>query len=118
MADQLTIFEEIDRKLAALARATDPATSHAAARTVTPTLQHLHALILAALTGAWTKGLTTHEIAACTDVEWGSITPRMLPMEKLGFVKRSGSRIPPGRTRPSIVWFITDVGRMELSKTW
>jgi DNA-binding MarR family transcriptional regulator len=51
------------------------------------------------------SGLTTHEIAELSGIEYGSVTPRIRPLVKKGLVKDSGERrIPAGRTKAGIVW--------------
>jgi hypothetical protein len=87
-----------------LARASDPDTSHDAAAQVNVTA--CEAAVMAALRTAPVTGLTTWEIADLVPgLGWGSITPRMRPLENKGWVVRSGMRrTPKGRYRPQIVW--------------
>lgn len=79
--------------LRALARATDPATSHAAAAKLDP--KHLISRIRVCL---WMHpaGLTTHELKDLLQVELVSVSPRMKPLEQAGLVVRDGKRA--GRT--------------------
>lgn len=97
--------------LVALARATDPATSHGAAEAATGELADLHGRIVRAIaTNAEAcrdprAGLTTTEIAEALSKPRDSISPRMAALVKARIIEDSGERrIPRGHTRPSIVW--------------
>lgn len=88
----------------ALARRTDPATSHAAAAGVTPMLGQLQQQVLDALKAA-PGGLTTYEIGEITGIERDTVSPRLPGLVKAGLVIDSGeTRIPAGRKRAGIVW--------------
>lgn len=88
----------------ALARASDPPTSHAAAASVQRALPRLQEIVLSTLRKS-ADGLTTHEIAAMTDIDVITVSPRIAPLREAGFVRDSGERrVPSGRTRPSTVW--------------
>jgi DNA-binding MarR family transcriptional regulator len=91
----------------AYARTTDPETSHAAAESVKGSeATRLEAMVVMALVKRENKaGLTTHEIAKVTGLEYGSVTPRIRPLVKKGWIMDSGERrIPEGRTKAGIVW--------------
>jgi len=79
----------------ALARATDPATSHAAAAKIDVTATE--AIVLAALRER-PAGLTSHEIANATGRDLVSISPRMKPLTIKGKV------IPDGKRNGRTVW--------------
>ena len=82
----------------ALARASDPSESHAAAARVSASA--LCELVLEALRN---RGpMTTHEIASYSGVSLVSISPRMKPLSVAGLVQRTGER-----RNGSAVWNIT-----------
>lgn len=86
----------------ALARNTDPDTSHAAADAVK--VAELEARVIEALKIV-PSGLTNNEIADMTKIEVGSVSPRMKPLEtKLLVTRTDGRRIPKGRRRSQIIW--------------
>jgi hypothetical protein len=87
----------------AYARSSDPLTSHNAAALIDA--QGLERRVLACLATVPT-GLTTHEIEERTGIEWGSVTPRMINLERKGHVVRWGERVMKGRRVPQIVWRI------------
>ena len=80
----------------ALARRTDPDTSHVAALTVDA--NRLEGLVVALLE-RHPDGLIVKEIAVLLDIDKWSISPRMKPLEEKGLVQRTADR----RDR-SIVW--------------
>ena len=73
----------------ALARRTDPATSHIAALTVDAT--RLEGLVVSILS-KYPGGLTVKEIASLLDIHAWSISPRMKPLEKKELVRRTTIR--------------------------
>ena len=79
----------------ALARNSDPGTSHAAAATFKPLT--LMARIVESLRHS--DGLTTHQIAAALDASLVSVSPRMKPLVQKNVIRDSGRR-DQGR----IVW--------------
>ena len=86
---------------AALARNTDPATSHQAAFAFDP--ESLKTRILLAL-AVFRYGATTHEIADYLRESLVSVSPRMRPLVNAGKIRDSGLRNrAPGRS-PRIVW--------------
>lgn len=89
----------------ALARNTDPGTSHAAAASLSEeAVGRLERQVLEALRAAGPEGLTTREIAAKTGIDWGSVTPRMPKLVKAGLVIDSGRTRLTGSNRQAIVW--------------
>ena len=84
----------------AMARRTDPDTSHIAALTVDA--NRLEKLVVSALT-QYPNGCTVKEISVSLDIDKWSISPRMKPLEGKGLVERTTER----RDR-SIVWRIAD----------
>lgn len=82
----------------AVARSTDPRTSHDAAGKVDATA--LERIVLDTLR-QYPGGLTSHEINELTKCGLVSISPRMKPLETRGLIERRGRR--DGRT----VWRLT-----------
>ena len=91
-------------------RTSDPATSHAAARALEPKLGHLQMRILGTLNSAYSRGCTTGEIARSIGEPRDSISPRMVPMEDLGLVARTGDTRKLEGGRQQEVWRITERG--------
>jgi len=94
----------IDQRLFEDVRATDPHTSHLAAKTTPRRLQDrervMHALVK---TGA--EGLTDSELSErLPDMHSGSISKRRGDLAKAGFVGDSGRRRETPRGRKAIVW--------------
>ena len=90
---QISLFD-------AMARRTDPDTSHIAALTVDA--NKLEKLVVSAL-AQYPDGCTVKEISAILDIDKWSISPRMKPLEGKGLVERTAER----RDR-SIVWRIAN----------
>ena len=87
----------------ALARRSDPLTSHIAAKSVNASQLQKTVLHYLRLYGA----MTTREIAAKSGIDWGSISPRMKPLEASGLVERRGTKTTTydsGRKRKLTVW--------------
>lgn len=105
MSDQLIL---IPRQGEAHARRDDPSTSHAAAKAVEgESATAMESAVLCALQ-INPQGLTTHEIVDFTAIEYGSVTPRIKPLVRKGWVVDSGERrIPAGRSKAGIVWKAT-----------
>lgn len=97
----------------AYARATDPGTSHAAAKAVKgEEAGRLERQVVMALELGPGDGLTTHEICAIYGLEYGSVTPRIKPLVRKGLVVDSGiRRVPEGRTKAGIVWKAVEKGQ-------
>ena len=86
---------------AALARRTDPDTSHAAARSASGVAGAHRRLILGALAR---RPMTSTEIARFTGLEMVQVARRMHELVELGLARDSGSRRPMESGRASIVW--------------
>ena len=89
----------------ALARNSDPETSHDAAGAVEgEAAARMEAKVLAGLL-ANPDGLTSHELESVTGMRYESITPRMRPLCDKGLIEDTGIRLKrPGSKRGSIVW--------------
>lgn len=88
----------------ALARGTDPETSHIAAASVDT--ERMQALVLSALRVLGSS--TTEEISDYLDLRRDSVSPRMKPLVMAGKIERVGKKV--GSTgRPSIVWGLTNL---------
>ncbi len=74
----------------ALARNTDPETSHEAARGCK--VGENEALVLAALRGAYPESLTTHDIIAITGLAWNTCSPRISPLIQRGLAVNTGTK--------------------------
>ena len=67
-------------------------------------LTKVEVAILGALRDAGDEGCTSREIAEVTGIDWGTITPRLKPMEEKGAVMRTDKlRMNPSGRR-SLVW--------------
>lgn len=90
----------------ALARTTDPDTSHAAAASLAlATLSEVQRAVYMAVLDAEPGGLTTVEIAKLTDIERITVSPRIKPLCEAGWLRDSGQRrIPAGHRVSSIIW--------------
>ena len=86
------------------ARRADPETSKEAAQSVTATA--LESLVMRWLHKR-PSGLTTHELAELTGLSLVSVSPRIAPLVRKGFVKDSGERRPGPSGRKSIVWKVS-----------
>jgi DNA-binding MarR family transcriptional regulator len=85
----------------ALARATDPGTSHDAAQSVSATV--LEAQVLRAIRDSGDRGATLDEIMERTGLEKVTASPRAKPLEGKGLIVRAGKR--PGLSgRAQTVW--------------
>ena len=75
----------------ALARRSDPDTSHAAADRVSPKVAALELRVVGALRPL-SAGLTVPEISDLTGIDKWSVSPRMKPLERKGLVRRLAER--------------------------
>ncbi|MEE8470088.1 MAG: hypothetical protein V3S51_02025 [Dehalococcoidia bacterium] len=92
----------------ALARRTDPDTSHEAARKAKAAKMELRVLQVLSI---YIKGLTSKEVAVIGDFELNSTTPRFRPLTSKGFIYDTGERrLNPGSQRKAIVWKLTTRG--------
>ena len=86
----------------ALARRSDPETSHEAAAKVMVTV--VAGLVFVALRSS-TDGLTATEIAERTGMERDTVSPRLPELVRAKLIRDSGrKRKPAGRNRNQIVW--------------
>ena len=88
----------------ALSRRTDPATSDAAAQSVTPELPRLENVVLDALKRRGDRGATTNELATLTGMSLVTISPRIRPLVRKNLVEDSGDRRAGASGRKSTVW--------------
>ena len=86
--------------MTALARNTDPETSHDAARGVK--ISVLENIVLASLKILGPQ--TAEEIASSSEIDLQSITPRMRPLANKNYVRDSGQRRPGKSGTKRIVW--------------
>ena len=92
----------IDLFSPALARRSDPETSHQAAAKVMT--EAIAAIILAILRHA-KGGLTATEISELTGIERDTVSPRLPELVRAKLIRDSGrKRKPSGRNRKQIVW--------------
>lgn len=102
--------------MSAYARASDPSTSHEAAKAASLSHSIICAEIEKVLLLVGENGMTTHELGPATQVPLWSVSPRMKPMEKaLRVCRTERRRINFGSTKKSTVWvarkFATDAER-------
>jgi hypothetical protein len=95
--DDLPLFE-------AHARKTDPVTSHEAAKAITPLLNKVEQGIYDALCSFLPKGATSDEIVEASGIQYRTVTPRLKPMCKKGFVVDSGEYKRGDSGRRQIIW--------------
>lgn len=109
-----------ERRVTALAspptaRKTDPQTSHDAAARASVTADNNRGIALFALLDAGSKGLTDFELADKTGKAQTSIGVRRKELVTLGLVERAPVHPRPSPSgSPSIVWRITDAGRVKV----
>jgi predicted ArsR family transcriptional regulator len=87
----------------ALHRANDPDTSVAAAKSL-QSVARLEELVLRFVRACGKHGATTEEISDAMHLPRVTVSPRMKPLEKKGFVKATEERRKGLSGRPSIVW--------------
>jgi hypothetical protein len=85
------------------ARSSDPDTSHAAAAALRPT--ETEAAVLDALARC-PSGATASELVALMKGAWNTITPRLAPLCRKGFIRDSGERRKGPTNRSQIVWSV------------
>ena len=96
--DDLPLFDQ------AHARKTDPVTSHEAAKSITPSLNKIEQGIYDALRSFLPGGATSDEIVEASGIQYRTVTPRLKPMCKKGFVVDSGERKRGDSGRRQIIW--------------
>ena len=99
--DDLPLFDR------AYARKTDPVTSHEAAKAITPLLNKVEQGIYDALCSFLPKGATSDEISEASGIIYRTVTPRLKPMCKKGFVVDSGEHKRGESGRRQIIWMAT-----------
>ena len=92
------------------ARASDPATSHAAAATASLRAATDRALVLR-IHQQYTSGLTDFELADLAGRQQTSLGVRRGDLRKAGLIRDSGLKRPAPSGTPATVWVITDEGR-------
>lgn len=103
----MTDQSELDLNGEAYARNSDPGTSWAAAKAVEGELANrLESMVLVALR-KHPEGLTNHQLVSETNVDWNTITPRVRPLVRKGFVQDSGERRIGPTNKKCIVWKLT-----------
>jgi hypothetical protein len=85
------------------ARRSDPETSHTAAKRTAPKAGELRRAVLGAL-WARSEGLTAPQLAAMVGARDGSISPRMVELERLGLARRTGEKRRIDGRGPAEVW--------------
>ena len=89
----------------AFARRTDPDTSHIAANDVNGTkANQMEKVALSAFRKA-ADGLMNHELVAVTGIDWNTITPRVAPLRRKGFVVWKGTYRPGPSGKPCRVHY-------------
>lgn len=109
--NQGTMFEQFEGR--GLARRTDPATSHEAARAVK--VGKLQLIVLQELRSSG-GGLTIKELKLVSSTPMESISPRFAPLRKNGLIMDTGERRQNPGGRKGIVWDITGLGLRVLSE--
>jgi hypothetical protein len=99
--EDLPLFDQ------AHARKTDPATSHEAAKLITPSLNKIEQVIYDALRSFLPGGATSDEIVEASGIQYRTVTPRLKPMCKKGFVVDSGGTKRGDSGRRQIIWVAT-----------
>jgi hypothetical protein len=88
----------------ALARSSDPTTSHQAAFEFDAKVTAIERRILDELKGLGRGGMTTHALAAVLGLELVTVSPRMKPLLNKGLVRDSGRRSESPSGRKRIIW--------------
>jgi hypothetical protein len=96
--DDLPLFGQ------AHARKTDPVTSHEAAKAITPSLNKVEQGIYDALCSFLPGGATSDQISEASGIIYRTVTPRLKPMCKKGFVVDSGEHKRGDSGRRQIIW--------------
>lgn len=88
----------------AWARRSDPGTSHEAALEVEgEQANRMELEVLLALRKA-PSGLTNHELVSLTGLPWNTVSPRVRPLVRKGWVQDSGERRKGPTGKRCIVW--------------
>tara|TARA_Y100001951_G_C11268227_1_gene256983 strand:+ start:581 stop:922 length:342 start_codon:yes stop_codon:yes gene_type:complete len=97
-------FDDLPMFNRAYARKTDPVTSHEAAEAITPPLNKIEQGIYDALCSFLPDGATSDEIVEASGIQYRTVTPRLKPMCKKGFVIDSGKYKRGDSGRRQIIW--------------
>ena len=97
-------FADLPMFSRACARKTDPVTSHEAAEAITPSLNKIEQGIYDALCSFLPGGATSDEIVEASGIQYRTVTPRLKPMCKKGFVVDSGEHKRGDSGRRQIIW--------------
>ena len=97
-------FDDLPLFAQAHARKTDPVTSHEAAKSITPSLNKVEQGIYDALCSFLPGGATSDEISEASGIIYRTVTPRLKPMCKKGFVVDSGEHKRGDSGRRQIIW--------------
>ena len=92
------------------ARKTDPVTSHEAAEAITPSLKKIEQGIYDALCSFLPGGATADEIVEASGIQYRTVTPRLKPMCRKGFVVDSGEYKRGDSGRRQILWMAIGKG--------
>lgn len=106
-ASQLNLFGEPHPRPTrvptdAFARRSDPVTSVEAAKSVR--LSNLETKVLAALRSCRDAGATLDELMELTGLEKVTVSPRLRPLARKGFVVETSGRRTGGCGRPQTIW--------------
>ena len=88
----------------ALARASDPRTSHAAAHAVTERLPDLEAAVFNSVVAAGRVGKNLDEVCADTGLDKVTASPRFKPLEGKGFILRAAFTRAGKAGKQQTVW--------------
>jgi hypothetical protein len=88
----------------ARARTSDPATSHAAARSIEPILADMHSAVLAGVKACGVRGGTFYEVARKAQLEPGRVWKRLSELERRGLIFRTGETRAGETNRQCDVW--------------
>lgn len=95
-------------------RRNDPETSKAAADAIAEHAERLQGMILRQL-NRYHQGLTTRWLAANLGIDFASISPRMAPMERKGWVEMTEKKVKSPHSKGwGHVWVITPAGRGQI----
>lgn len=72
----------------ALARKTDPNTSHDAAQSMKPHAGKVETIVADAINSSGLHGMICDEIVAKTGLKWNTVSPRLRPLVRKGIIKK------------------------------
>lgn len=97
-------------------RRTDPTTSEDAAESIRPELPELEFRVLHAIQKRGETGATTNELAELMGISLVTVSPRIRPLVRKGFVQDAGKRRKGPSGRKSIVWRATPKPRSQIKE--